>query len=682
MTDHNLKITGVTIKNFLSIGNATQALKLDEHGLTLILGNNGDANGVPTKNGAGKSTILQAISFGLYGQPLTKIKIPNLVNNINGKAMHVVIDFERNNVKYRIERGLNPKIMKWYVNGEEIKEKNDAKGENSETQVDINRVVGMTHTMFKHIVALNTYTDPFLKTPAAKQREIIEELLGVTQISAKSERLKALITTSKATVQALEANISATKAANARIEDSITKARITAGAWEKHQESLMTNIKQDLATIENFDADAELKIFDAIDDYRTKSQSYTHALQLVDGELNQVKRTIKDIEGALSRETNSDFGEGSITRIERDIERQHSHLAKVKADLDRHMEQVTHFETLLENPGEQDCKTCGQALQGTDHLEYVIRRFTEERDKNLAAVKKDEAEIAKANAEIATMETEIATIRADADKARAASQTEKSRLETELKDANEKLPKLIENKAKIEEDITALNGCPKSTFATRDEVYAVKAQRDSLTKELERLENEDNPHIAQMNGLRSAIQAIDMEPINREVETLKHQEFLFKLLTSKDSFIRRKIIDQNLAFLNARLNQYLNKLGLPHEVVFLSDLSVDITLLGRDMDYEQLSRGESNRVIMAMSWAFRDVWESLNHRVNIMWLDELIDSGLDSSGAEAALQILKGFSRSGRNIFLISHRDELIGRIDQTLLVSKENGFTSISEQV
>jgi DNA repair exonuclease SbcCD ATPase subunit len=183
-------------------------------------------------------------------------------------------------------------------------------------------------------------------------------------------------------------------------------------------------------------------------------------------------------------------------------------------------------------------------------------------------------------------------------------------------------------------------------------------------------------------AFKGTLQEIDFDEINRLTELLRHQDFLMKLLTNKDSFVRKKIIDQNLYYLNTRLAFYLEKLGLPHEVVFMNDLTTEITILGRDLDFEQLSRGEQNRVIMSVSWAFRDVWESLNHSVNLVWVDELIDNGLDSQGAEAALAVMKSFSRNRKNVFLISHRDELVGRIDRTLLVAKDNGFTTITEEV
>jgi DNA repair exonuclease SbcCD ATPase subunit len=201
-------------------------------------------------------------------------------------------------------------------------------------------------------------------------------------------------------------------------------------------------------------------------------------------------------------------------------------------------------------------------------------------------------------------------------------------------------------------------------------------------QELDREREKANPHEPHIASLRGTLQAVDFDEIERLNDLFRHQDFLMKLLTNKESFVRKKIIEQNLHYLNTRLNVYLEKLGLPHEVVFQNDLTVDITLLGRDFDFEQLSRGEMNRVIMSVSWAFRDVWESLNHTINLVWVDELLDTGMDSAGAEAGLTVLKSFSRNRKNVFLISHRDELVGRIDRTLLVSKENGFTTIAEDL
>ena len=206
----------------------------------------------------------------------------------------------------------------------------------------------------------------------------------------------------------------------------------------------------------------------------------------------------------------------------------------------------------------------------------------------------------------------------------------------------------------------------------------------SLESALSIRQVEVDPYQEQIDDLKhTAIQEITWDNINA-ITTLKdHQEFLLKLLTSKDSFIRKKIIDQNLAYLNNRLTYYLDKMGLPHQVNFQNDLSVEITQLGQDLDFDNLSRGERNRLILGLSWSFRDVWESLYQNINLLFIDELIDNGLDSAGVESAISVLKKMARErNKNIFLISHKDELIGRVTNVLKVIKENGYTSYSNDL
>ena len=195
---------------------------------------------------------------------------------------------------------------------------------------------------------------------------------------------------------------------------------------------------------------------------------------------------------------------------------------------------------------------------------------------------------------------------------------------------------------------------------------------------------ESDPYLEQIAEMRTAaLVEINYDTINGLVQVREHEEFLLKLLTNKDSFIRKKIIDQNLNYLNTRLGYYLEKIGLPHQVQFKNDLSVEITELGRDLDFDNLSRGERNRLILSLSWAFRDVYESLYHKMNLLFVDELVDSGLDSSGMESSLAILKKISRDARkSIWLVSHRDELVSRVGNILRVTKQNGFTTYSTEV
>ena len=238
--------------------------------------------------------------------------------------------------------------------------------------------------------------------------------------------------------------------------------------------------------------------------------------------------------------------------------------------------------------------------------------------------------------------------------------------------------------AKGLEDIGDINGKPTTFYESAKEAYDHRQNVDSLKTALENKKDEDDPYQTQIDELNnSAMQVIDWSPINDLTSFKEHQEFLLKLLTNKDSFIRKKIIDQNLMYLNNRLTYYLDKLGLPHQVIFQNDLNVEITQLGQDLDFDNLSRGERNRLILGMSFAFRDVWESLYQNINLLFIDELIDSGMDTAGVEGALAVLKKMGRERhKNVFLISHKDELIGRVNHLMKVVKENGFTSYENDI
>jgi len=229
-----------------------------------------------------------------------------------------------------------------------------------------------------------------------------------------------------------------------------------------------------------------------------------------------------------------------------------------------------------------------------------------------------------------------------------------------------------------------INGRPTTFYEAAKEAYEHRNNVENLQSTLKNKEIEFNPYDAQIDELKAtALVELDWSIINQLTELQQHQEFLQKLLTNKDSFIRKKIIDQNLTYLNNRLTHYLGVLGLPHQVQFQNDLSVEITQLGQDLDFDNLSRGERNRLILGLSFAFRDVWESLYQSINLLFIDELIDSGMDSAGVENSISVLKKMTRERKkNIFLISHKDELVGRVNNVLKVVKENGFTSYANDL
>ena len=259
-------------------------------------------------------------------------------------------------------------------------------------------------------------------------------------------------------------------------------------------------------------------------------------------------------------------------------------------------------------------------------------------------------------------------------------QTEYGETTTYLMEINEKAEKV---KAKLEE-IDEITDKPNTFYETAKEAYQHRSNVDSLKQSLKEKTDELDPYTEQIDDLeKTAIQEVNWDAVNELNDTKDHQDFLYKLLTNKDSFIRKKIIDQNLAYLNNRLTHYLDRLQLPHTVVFKNDLTVEITQLGQDLDFDNLSRGERNRLILGLSWAFRDVWESLYQNINLLFIDELVDSGMDANGVENAIAVLKKMGRERqKNIYLISHKEELASRVTNVLKVIKENGFTSYDNDV
>ena len=580
----------MTVKNFMSVGNVSQGVRFDEQKLTLVLGENLDQGGDDTgsRNGTGKTTIINALSYALYGQALTNIKRNNLINKTNGKNMLVTLQFVKNGVTYRIERGRAPNILKFFINDQEQEALDESQGDSRKTQESINELLGMSHDMFKHVVALNTYTEPFLNLRQMDQRAIIEQLLGITLLSEKAITLKEQIKATKDAITAEEASIKAKQTSNEAIEASINSLHLKKTAWIQNQKESLNKIMDSIKELQRVDIERELKQHEELATWEE-----------LNNKQSSLQKELATLQAAGSRATKA------------------AHKA-----LDEYNK--------AENA---ECYTCGQPLKKGKHAELLKKKLKE------------------------------------------------------LKDADAYLDEVTQAEFKVQQElhsIGVIDGQPQTYYETAKEAYEHKQNVENLQLAHDRQLKERDPYSEQIDELKNtAIQEIDWGLVN-DLSTFKeHQEFLLKLLTSKDSFIRKKIIEQNLAYLNNRLTNYLDKLGLPHQVVFLNDLNVEITQFGQDLDFDNLSRGERNRLILGLSFAFRDVWESLYQNINLLFIDELIDSGMDSAGVENALSVIKRMGRERKkNVFLISHKDELVGRVNNVMKVIKENGYTSFENDI
>jgi len=583
-----LQIKNLTVKNFMSVGNATQAINFDRQDLTLVLGENLDLGGDGSRNGTGKTTIINALSYALYGQALTNIRRDNLVNKTNNRQMLVSLDFSANGIDYRIERGRKPNVLKFYINSEEQQTSDDSQGDSRETQQAIEQVLGMTHDMFRHILALNTYTEPFLSLKANDQRAIIEQLLGITLLSEKAERIKELNRSTKDAIGQEEMRIRAVQEANRRIEEQITSLEKRRDLWLRKQSEDVLNFETAIAALEHINIDAEVQAHRDLESYHVRRK-----------QLEEHQRWI------------------------RQIELDDTKLVKDKNKLEKDV-------TALQ---EHRCHACGQELHDSKQDEILADKQRNLQDIALQLLAND---------------------------------TQRTEHLNEI------------------DDLGPLGAAPTVFYDDLEQALNHRNSLDVLRKDLAARRSDSDPYTEQIDDMRGqALQVVSYDTLNELTRLQEHQDFLLKLLTNKDSFVRKKIIEQNLSYLNQRLTHYLDRIGLPHQVIFQNDLSVEITELGRDLDFDNLSRGERNRLILSMSWAFRDVWESLYSPINVLFIDELVDSGMDTQGVENSLALLKKMSRErNKSIWLVSHRDELAGRVENILRVIKENGFTSYNTDV
>ncbi len=257
----------------MSVGNATQGIDFDRRDLTLVLGENLDLGGDGSRNGTGKTTIINALSYALYGNALSNIRKDNLVNKTNAKHMLVSLDFSVGSKEYKIERGRKPNVLKFYVNNEEQSATDEAQGDSRETQDAIEHILGMSHDMFKHVLALNTYTEPFLSLKANEQRIIIEQLLGITQLSERADRVKELNRQTKDAISQEEFRIRAVQEANKRIEEQIESLRKRQTLWLKKQTEDCANFAQAITDLEHINIDVEIQAHRDLDAYHVKKKS-------------------------------------------------------------------------------------------------------------------------------------------------------------------------------------------------------------------------------------------------------------------------------------------------------------------------------------------------------------------------------------------------------------------------
>ena len=762
-----IKLTKLSIRNFMSFGNVPQVLDLSEFPMTLIQGINRDKTdnepesetdienasaslSEKPSNGSGKSSILSALNYVIFGESIAnKIKKSNLVNKINKKNLEVSLEFEKDGTQYRIERGRSPEYLRFFVNGEDL-----AQGENKDTQEDINKAIGMSPDLFYQICLMTASAPTFMEMNAAGQREIIEQLLGVQILTDKAEKLKEKVKEVKQIIATEEVRLATVKSANDEIikrneiqkadyqnklneyeanrnkkveeyekgykvlaevdiekeienhkfNESVNQiiadnAKITSDKNEntKKLDSLninLTNIKNSLESLSKINIEDEIKKHKEIESIQEKNKEVSTKILEESNKLNDVDRQLIEVSHTLTNLAQQNIG---ITNETKQLNEKIESENKIIKDNEENLKKIEN----------NTCPTCGAKLTGEN---------TKLSEKYIDSIKVSNEKISGFRNQITENDNKLKEIkdRIDVQKKLESSITENkttiSKGITELqgkiikdlpsvyykdiKDVYEHQNKINLLNSEIEKtnkDIEEINKViaglvvkpvpekVKTFYETMQQAMVHSETMKNMQEQIDKIKKEENPY----TELLKKCEKVELMPYDESLkksseDDLNHLDFLVKLLTNKDSFVRKKIVEQNLAYLNLKIKNYLQMMGSLHVVIFNPDLSFDITKFGESFDFAGLSRGEKTSVILALNFAFRDLYELINEPINVMFVDELIDNGLDKYSASNVISILQKYSEQNKNIFVVSHRKDIQARMNRILTVVMELGFSEI----
>jgi len=569
----------LTLRNFLSFGQNDTVINLAEPGTVTIDGQNLDVGG---SNGAGKTTIINALCYALYNKPFDNISLQRLINSTNASKntlMEVRLSFERGGDEYEIlrTRGEHFTINLW-KNGDDITPGKSV----IECDKMIEEIIGISYDLFTKTIIFSGNSVAFLQLPTAAQRNQIEELFNITLLSEKAKVLKELIRETESDLKVQEAVLKQQLTAAELHQKQITDASSRVDRWEVTRQQEIASIEKTLAVLGTVDFELEQLLHD--------------------------ERTALAQEGA---QLNSKLAPAKKDR------------QLLTAEVERLLSEQTHL-------AKANCPYCLQQFADAPKKLTELDAAIEAKGARLLEVEEVVGDLA---LQVQSHAQRLAEV------------------EGAIKHSNLK------------------------------ELLAARENSSVMTVKLGDLATAVNPHTEAFKQLSAeTAQAAEPEKVDALKKRLEHQAFLLKLLTSKDSFLRRRIISRTIPFLNSRINNYTAKLGLPHIVKFDADLSCTVSEFGRDLDFGNLSAGEKKRVNTGMALAFRDVLHHLHAKCNLLLIDEL-DGALDSAGIDAIVRILKEKSRDeDLGIYVISHHQNIQGRLDRSMTIQKHHGFSTIIE--
>lgn len=629
----DLTFKSLTFQNFMSFGNVPVTINFEKPGTCFITGENLDDGG---SSGAGKTTLINALSYVLFDKVPDKISKERLINRTNKDEkktmMEVSLNLTKGENEYIIKRyrGVETGYKLIHVNHPEEKDKDitNAGGFNA----SIEELLGFSYDLFKQLILFNGNSEPFLSLPVGSQRELIEELLKITLLSRKAEALKKLITSTDQNIKIQEALVAQQKVQLEKQKKQVQEAEARVVAWEDGHERRLADERAKLAKIEAVDFDAEEQRHAELTELKVAHAAVAADLQVI---ANQ-KRAKEAELTQFPRKTELKLAQSEYIERQRD-------LAKLVTEL-KHL---------------RDAK-----------CPYCLQKFADAKTK-LKELDQSQGDLEQA---LKALVVQIA----DCERAEELHQTR----------VNEELSVIMKDYAAKQAELKTFDDATKELKASIiyldiNAALAAKNAKVMIISNIEKLEAETNPHVDALETLlASGDSKVDTTELDSLVRMKEHYQLLLKLLTDKNSFIRKAIISKTLPFLNKRIAFYTERLGLPHVVKFQPDMSCEITQMGRDLDHGNLSNGQKKRLNLSLCFAFRDALTYLHSKVNVLFTDEIDGGSLDEQSVNLMIGLLKHKAWDDAiGIYIISHRPEFDGRCDRNVVVRLEGGFSTIIEQ-
>lgn len=689
-------------------------------------------------NGAGKSSFIDALTYVLFGKPFRKVRLGQLINNVNEKGLEVEVTFDIGNKNYRVIRGMKPSVFEIHVDGVMIEQ--PAKTADYQHILE-NDILRLNYKTFTQIIVLGSATfEPFMKLKLADRREVIENILDISVFSEMNVILKAGIKGLKDDIVGVRHNLEiakerhrskreyfkeATEDREKRIEavaselDDISKQYTSYRMDREVHVNFIDEIKKGIGTCEGYNDDI-LVISADIASLEIKIAGDQSTYNSIEGNVDLIKgiqQRIDDCKKLIVKNT------PDLDELKRDLISNQDKIDAFNLDDDDYNEKKSAVAILSNEIGTKrvkmafyehndSCPECKQDI-AVEFKEDTIKSLQEDIDNETEELKRyndaiisyeHELEVLdilkKRNRElkedISDSQGTIRQWQSSIDLMSADLELRETKTPEELKEMQSGIDKLKENvyllssrrselKEKHAEYLVLdekLSNINRKLDLCLQSIDVLDDRSKRLNTEMFDLKNTSACSVTQedINNLATEIKVID-KTVSNKVHLLHYYGIVQKLL--KDNGLKTKIVNKFLPVINATVNMYLDKFDFPINFEFDTNFNETIQSNFRsDFSYYSFSEGEKARIDLALLFTWRDIaLKKSRNATNIIIFDEIFDGSMDSDGIENFMSIL-GLDDGGYNSFIISHKDEIItSRFDRNLTFNKNGHFSTLKEK-